>query len=386
MSHFFGEERDARRRPPPPPPPPTPVYTPPPRYTPPPPAPTPPPRFTGITNADIVSPTSTTPTFGALRGASFDPNYNLDRLGDPFIGEVMDVVQGAGIGLFGDPVAIGEGVAREYLGIDDRGNIIGGAGGFGGGGGGGFGAAAAQQIKPASEVKWKEGNFTLETPAGGSAPDWWKPLIPADSKDMERPDIAYASMLNTMIPYMSPEDQRRAAGDIYALLGGANFGKYQEVSGDPNIPITQLQSSLGLEGQVIDSQYFQSRQRSTGAINALSQLREQTVGGNREKIGGTGSGYRWLQTALEQAISYGGGPSRKQEGTEGASPGQSRAQYLAFQGAIDPIMAQASSMGPVGSIGQMLLQPFFSQGGVRPTQRTQSGSTIFGTPNAILFG
>jgi hypothetical protein len=203
---------------------------------------------------------------------------------------------------------------------------------------------------------------------------------------MERPDIAYAAMLNTMIPYMSPEDQRRAAGDIYTLLGGAHFGKYHEVSGDPSVPITRLQSDLGAEGQVIDSEYFQSRQRATGAINALNQLREQTVGGEREKIGGTGGGYRWLQNALEQAISYGGGYSRKQEGTEGDTNRQSRAQYLAMQGALDPIMAQASSMGPVGSIGQMLMQPFFSQGGVRPTQRTQSGKVMFGQPNAILFG
>ena len=253
---------------------------------------------------------------------------------------------------------------------------------------GGSGVAAApepEQIKPVTEVVWKEGNFNLETPSGGSTPSWWKPLIPSDSKDMERPDVAYAAMLNMMIPYMSGEDQRRAAGDIYGLLGGAHFGKYQEVSGGGGgVPITQLQKSLGAEGQVIDTQYFQSRQRATGAINALSQLREQTVGGNREKIGGTGQGYRWLQKALEQILTYGGGPSRKKPGA--AKGGQTRAQYLALQGALDPIMAQAKSLGPVGSIGQMLLQPFFSQGGVRPTQRTQSGRVLFGQPNPLLFG
>jgi len=303
-------------------------------------------------------------------------DYNWDLLGDPDIGEAMDRQQWNDLyrGMPGmptyDEIQRGQPSGAQYYGALSQQNAI----------------EGNEQIKPVTEVKWKEGSFTLESAHNGSAPDWWKPLIPDDPKDMERPDVAYAAMLNTMIPYMSIEDQRRAAGDIYTLLGGGHFGKYHSAAGaEGNVPITKLQADLGAEGQVIDSEYFQSRARATGAINALSQLREQTVQGNREDIGGTGGGYRWLQNALEQALTYGGGASRKKD--DGADqPRQSRAQYLAMQGALDPIMAQASGMGPVGSIGHMLMTPFFSQGPVRGIQQTQGGHSIFGQPNALLFG
>lgn len=249
--------------------------------------------------------------------------------------------------------------------------------GLGGGSGGGESMSVPQvapELAPITSIKWKQGTFNLQD---AKSPTWWKSLIPENAADMERPDVAYVAMLNTMIPYMSPEDQKRAAGLIYETVGGDQFGHYEQ--SQIQVPISKetagLTSQTGLP--VIDTQYYQSSSRASGAVDALSQLREMTVGGNREKIGGTGIGYRFLQDLLQQIQSFGGKPGE----------GQTRSQMLAMQGALDPIMAQAgtSEIGPVGAIAQMLSQPFFSQSNLYPYSKS-NGRVFFGQPNPVLFG
>lgn len=287
-------------------------------------------------------------------------------IGTPQEGLIRDIVNLGSLG--GEPYipVVGPTTAAQFAGLDL------GGGGFGGGGGELSVPEGPAELPDISTIKWKQGNFNLKD---SKAPTWWKSLVPENAADMERPDVAYIAMLNTMIPYLSPEDQKRAAGLIYETVGGANFGHYEKV--DVQAPITQATanlSSLGLP--VIDTQYYQSASRGSGAVDALSQLREQTVGGERERIGGTGIGYRFLQDLLAQVEQFGGRPGE----------GQTRSQQLAMQGALDPLFAQASSpeIGPVGVIAQMLGTPFFSQGSLSPFSR-QGNRVFFGQPNPVLF-
>ena len=286
-------------------------------------------------------------------------------MGSPNEGLIRDIVN---YGSTYGPV-VGPTTAQNALS-----DFMGGGYGGGGGGGGGGGPAVLPELAPIDQVKWKQGTFNLQD---HKTPSWWKSLVPENAADMERPDVAYVAMLNTMIPYLSPEDQKRAAGLIYSTVGGAHFGHYEQ--SEIQVPATKELANLtpGYTGPVIDTQYYQSASRASGAVDALSQLRQQTVGGEREKIGGTGIGYRFLQNLLEQVKSFGGKTGE----------GQTRSQQLAMQGALDPIMAsaQTSEVGPVGAIAQMLSQPFFSQGNLYPFSK-QGGRVFFGQPNPVLFG
>lgn len=226
-------------------------------------------------------------------------------------------------------------------------------------------------ISPIHKVKWKEGSFDLQ---GANAPSWWKPLVPKDAKDAERPDVQFLMMLNTMIPYLSPEDQRNAASQIYAAAADA-FSYYKPEKISIDVPVSQQTANLSQQPGLtpVNEQYFQSAGRATGAIDALSQLRAQTVKGNRWKLA---PGYTWLQQVLGAAGQYGGSPGA----------GQTRSQFLAMQGALDPLLAQSGTaeLGGVGAIGRLFAQPFFSQTQLRPTSQGPGGQTFFGKPTGLL--
>ena len=252
-----------------------------------------------------------------------------------------------------------------------------------GDGGVGGGGAASTQPKPLHEIEWKDATFSNEF---GRPPSWWVARVPKNVEDAERPDVQQLMELNSLIPFMSPEDQRRAAAQIYAA-NADKFSEYKPENIGGEVPVTAQTNrfSPGQDLSVIDKEYFQSRRRARGAIKQLDELRQQTVGGNRHKLG---PGYTWLQQVLGALEAHGGGESRKLPGTAGDTSRQSRAQFLAAQGALDPLLAQAKSgeLGGAGVIGSMFAQPFFSQGNLRDFTRGQDGRTFFGSPNQILFG
>jgi hypothetical protein len=228
-----------------------------------------------------------------------------------------------------------------------------------------------------STIKFKEGDFDIQ---GGFAPEWWHPFIPENAEDMRRPDVAFLTMLNASIPYLSPEDQRNAAAQLYALHGNA-FASYKpEEQGETTQVITEQTARLSMDYRknpekytVIDRDYFQSKARAEGFINLLSQMREQAVpSGQRDQIGGTGIPYTWLQSVVGTLSQHGGE----------AGDRMTRADYLSMIGALDPLLAQGKSpeVGAALSIGRMFAQPFFSAGSVGwPSKR-------FGSPNPLLMG
>lgn len=260
---------------------------------------------------------------------------------------------------------------------------VGGYGGYGRGGGG----VAPQEIVPLHEIKWKEGSFDLEN---ARAPEWWHPVIPQNAEDMKRPDVSYLAMLNASIPYLSPEDQRNAAAQLYAT-DADNFSFYKPDKLTGKTPITKETSLLSErykekpeEFEIIDRGYFQSAGRGTGFINALNQLREQTVGGERHDIAGTGQPYTWLQQVAGVLESFGGDmPSSRKLPSKGPL---SRSRYLSMISALDPLLAMGKSanIGATANIGRMFAQPFFSQGALMPMSQ-QAGIKRFGLRNPALF-
>src|SRR3989304_1351440 len=251
---------------------------------------------------------------------------------------------------------------------DVGGGGVAGAGGDGGGGGGG---GVSAEIPPIHDVQWKPGTFNL---TNANAPSWWRPLVPQNSEDAARPDVSFLMTLNTMIPFMSPEDQRRAAATLYSAAADA-FSAYKPENITVTAPITETEARLtekqGLP--TINRQYFQSAERARSAIEALSPMREQTVGGNRWKLG---PGYTWLQQVLGSAEASGG--------KGGALP--TRTQQLQMLGSLDPLLAQGKSqeLGSFGVLGEMLARPFFSAGALTPTTQTQAGRVLFGQYNPLL--
>ena len=226
---------------------------------------------------------------------------------------------------------------------------------------------APPSLKPLWEVKWKPATYGVP---GGTKPAWWVNLQPVDPKDAERPDVQYLMMLNSTLPYLSPEDQRNAAAQIYTTAADA-FSAYKPEKISAIAPInleTQLTSPVAQAAgtPVIDEAYFGSSQRASEALQALSNMREATVQGNRWKLG---PGYTWLQSLLGAM-----GATRDLSPNNGQR--LTATQTLQMLGALDPLLAQGQSqeIGPVANIGRLLSQPFFS------------GGNIFGSkqPNPLL--
>lgn len=264
-----------------------------------------------------------------------------------------------------------------------------------GGGGGGWELPSPQEaggeLADLHDIEFEEYEVDYQD---ANVPSWWKAWKPKDREMLKRPDVAYLTMLNSIIPYLSPEDQRNAAAQLYTAHGQA-FAGYKQSAIEEVEPgkktITHEQALLSdaykadpTQFNVMDRDYFTSKARATGFIDALNQMRlavgnadETGTGFKREHIGGSGEGYRWLQQLAGMGENYGGDPLG----------GQTNADYMAYLGGIDPLMSLGESelIGPVAAIGQMFAKPFFSAGALHPTYQTPTGQTALGSPNKLLF-
>ena len=304
---------------------------------------------------------------------SYDPNAGVGA------GLVLQMSQGL-------PGLVSPAVAEEILPqlalpqADAGASLSGGGGGAGGEGGGPATAAVPELVN----IKWKPTTFNV---GSGNAPSWWAPKIPEDPANAADPRVNFLMTLNSMIPFLSPEDQRNAAAQLYAM-DADHFSEYAPGKVQGAVPVTEeIALAAAREGTPagpqINESYFTSRERARDAINLLSQLREQTVGGNRWQIS---PAYTLLQQVLGAQEQFGGGGSVGQYGSYADQGRQTRSQKLAEQGALDPLLAQASSAeaGGFGAIAQLLAQPFFSQGRVSPTFQGPGGRILFGRQNQAL--
>ena len=209
------------------------------------------------------------------------------------------------------------------------------------------------------EVKWHTGTYEA---AGSNVPSWWRPMVPRNSEDYNRPDAVFTMMMNAMIPYLSPEDQVTVGRQLYTMWGN-DFSMYKDL--DVDAQISAEQSALGIEGTIADVSYFRSPQRGADAVRTLSNMRESTVGGDRWKFG---PGYKFIQELMEAF------------GNVGKT---TRAGTVQTLGQIDPLLSasQSGELAPYNPLANMLTNPFFSRFQLTPTSRTASGEYIFGKPS-----
>lgn len=248
-------------------------------------------------------------------------------------------------------------------------------GGFGGGGGGG-GFQGPVGITP---IKWTAWN---KSPAEGRAPTWWRNFKPeGDLKN--RPDALFLASLNSLIPYMSPEDQRRAAGVLFQATGAVEgestpFSIYgpQSLQGKTSISketslLSQAYRRDPSQFSLIDPEYFQSQRRGEGAQDMLSSLMSTTGGQFGDMMPG-----KWMQQLIGALQGAGGTPGER----------MSRTEQLDLLGQLDPLLAQSrgSQLGQFGMLGQLMAQPFFSGGSAFPASG-QQGQRRFGRPSKLLF-
>jgi hypothetical protein len=192
-----------------------------------------------------------------------------------------------------------------------------------------------------------------------NAPAWWQ----GRTYSGEDVNTNYAMMVNSLIPALSPEDQRTMATYLYSNFKDA-FPEYNpEVNNFTAIP--KINPEL--------QEQFTSKNRAQGALNALDTM--VTSGGKTpDKFG---VGYTYLRNLLSTMKSFGG---------ESSTNKQTRSQVVQQLSALDPLLTSAKGeLAPFASIAQSLATPFFSSGKVVPITKSASGEYIFGDVNKRLY-
>lgn len=238
------------------------------------------------------------------------------------------------------------------------------------GGGGATGVGGAGGSAPAANVSDTAANWSSAFTAQ-NAPSWWSGFIPNSTILASDPNTGYAALMNSLIPSLSPEDQRSVASNL-AQMFPTVFSDYNPTNWsakDHPIPTTMSED--------LAAQY-------TGADRGQNTLQSMTD--LMQKMGMTpdemGPGYTYLQQVAKVLQDFGGTPG---------SP-QTREQYVQMMAALDPLLAQSSgsastnALGAYGPIAKMLAQPFFSAGPVTPsTTNASTGQTLFGAPNPTFM-
>lgn len=217
--------------------------------------------------------------------------------------------------------------------------------GSGGGGGGG-------PVEP-PPITWDE-----KYQASG-APDWWRGLVPSRYD----PQTEYATMLNSMLPYMSPEDQRYTASILYRMYP-KEFGLYN--------PETTKMPTIPGEMTTDERREMTSRRRAKELLGILEKVKQ--VSGKDAEFG---PGYSYLRQLASTMRDFGGKKTA----------GQTRQQFAQMMAALDPLTAetQGSQLSAYSSLTRMLSQPYYTAGRVTPTSQLENGQTVFGEPIRNYF-
>lgn len=216
---------------------------------------------------------------------------------------------------------------------------------------------------------------TTETGGGGggwgkynldNAPEWWKGRASGSSADRQ-----FASVMNALIPFMSPEDQRTAASTLSRMF--KQFESYN--------PLTNQGLTPPVPSEITDATKdpYESRQRAMQMLDAIQRM------GKAGKIKtGTGqkvpAGVAWLQQIADVLQDFGIG---------GATENLTSAQVQQLRAALDPLLAEGKGSGSKVSqyaeIARMITEPFFSAGQLWPTSQGAGGQFVYGTPNRNIF-
>lgn len=187
-----------------------------------------------------------------------------------------------------------------------------------------------------------------------NAPSWWKGLAPTKLNESN----TLPTMLNALIPYLSLEDQRTVATNLYLYD--------PKVFPDPeNITFGEAPTDISTNMQ----RYFTSSQRAQEAMKMLDQLATVT----KTKKENMGTGYKFIRNVLDIMTEFGG---------SNAKEGQTRSQYVQQTAALNALLENAPS-GYEG-LAQLLSSPSFSAGAVTPVYQS-NGQYIFGEGNQTFY-
>lgn len=246
------------------------------------------------------------------------------------------------------------GIGNYEMPYIDR-NALGGGGGGGWGGGGGGGGSADPNIR------WTVGNYTA-----AGAPDWWRPLMVEDKNLADRPDVAFTMMVNSLIPYLSPEDQVRMANALYTTWGDTGMEIYAPGQFSASMFADPEDIFMGTAGgSMVDESYYYGAGRSQSALNTLAEMMSET---GKEDLG---PGYRWLQDLLTGVSESGGGRTRQ--------------EFMQMLSNVDPLLGQAKSgdLSAFAPLGQAFVNPYFTNFQMRPT--TEQGTFGRGRGSKYLY-
>lgn len=221
-------------------------------------------------------------------------------------------------------------------------------------GGGNYGGGTGGQER---NYKWWEG-YSVE-----GAPSWWRGFVTDDPS----PEAQYLMIINSMIPFMSPEDQRYMGDYISRFsLKNSPFGIYnepasQDISRIPTVPKLEQTSDI--------QNAFLSKERARKMLDTLEKMRK-AANLPEDKVG---AGFRLFKSVAQDLNAFGA--------SEGS--GMTRANYLKYQSAIDQKLGetQAGDAQGFGEALRAVASPFFSAGRLFPVTRDETGRYHFSTQN-----
>jgi len=223
--------------------------------------------------------------------------------------------------------------------------------GGGGGGGGGYeddggGGGYSEPVPP------PKATFSEYEGGVAGAPPWWKALMPSSID----PNSEYQTFSNLMIPFLSPEDQRTVATQLYQSDTTQFSHLNPELLGLVNAPTDVSSAALP---------QFYTGERAQQALQAFDRL--LSVSG--KSASDFGPGYNFLRGLADTLKDF--------KLTSGASQ-LTEVQQQQMLSALDPQLAQAGQYGdraiqPFGPLAQAFTNPFFSGGSLSGKARNKFG-------------
>jgi hypothetical protein len=185
------------------------------------------------------------------------------------------------------------------------------------------------------------------------APSWWRGFTP----DVWNPESEYMTLVNSVLPFLSPEDQRASAQSLARM-----YPEFAGYGADANPGYAPPPTEMGSESV----NQFLSASRSQQITDALEKMAAAS-GRKKEEFG---PGYSYFKQLAATLGDY---------GAKGGGEGITRTNYQQLLGQLDPMLAESGGgqLGAYGSIAKMLTNPFFTAG--------QLGNVIFGQANSKFF-
>ena len=192
-----------------------------------------------------------------------------------------------------------------------------------------------------AEITWSKFDYRPK-----NAPSWWNAMKPSAGG----PETEQIALMNMMIPFLSPQDQRAVASRLATALP-KYFGEY----GKAGIPSRYEPSEQQQE-------YMLSAQRANEAMTAAVAY-SKAMG--KEEMG---SPYQFMQQVL--------GGIRAEVPTEGR---MSRGQYMGLMERMAPLYGDTS----MGGMAQMMAEPGYEQS-ILPGKKYE-GKFYWGQANPLLY-